>query len=144
MAKAGRKTLLTHELRTKIVTLVAGGAYAYVAAQAVGVHKATYFRWLEWGEAGREPYKGFRAAVMQAHAAFRAAKEVEVAKVDPKFWLTHVARDKPGEPGWSERTELTGPDGGPIQLDDPYELLIRRLERIERGRKAAAARGTRP
>jgi len=129
-ARGRRPKILDESLRTKIVTLVAAGAYAYVAAGAVGIARSTLYEWLARGEAGEEPYRSFRDAVAQAHASRRAALEVEVAKADPKFWLTHVARDKPGEPGWSDRTEITGTDGGPVQVEDPYDVLLRRLERL--------------
>lgn len=35
-------------------------------------------------------------------AMFRAATEIEVAKIDPKTWLKYMARSRPGLEGWSE------------------------------------------
>ena len=45
-----RPTKLTAELQQQIVDALAAGAYAETACEYVGIHVATYYRWLQQGE----------------------------------------------------------------------------------------------
>ena len=107
---AGRKSKLTPEIHKRITAYIRAGAYDWVAAQACGVGKTTFYRWLEIAEqTGRPPYREFRDDLLQARAEARVAAEVEVRKADPKFWLRcGPGKDRPGEPGWTEPHEITG------------------------------------
>jgi hypothetical protein len=44
--------------------------------------------------------------VREAKARARAAREIVVADKEPKFWLSHAARSRPGREGWSEPIEV--------------------------------------
>lgn len=73
MRRNGRPTKLTPELQRSIVELVELGNYAEVAAQACGVAKTTFYRWMQQGEdaqaAGkRSIHRDFREAVTRARA----------------------------------------------------------------------------
>jgi hypothetical protein len=52
-------------------------------------------------------------------AEARISAEITAKKIDPKWCLSRMHRDKPGAPGWTdtERFEHSGKDGGPIQVD---------------------------
>ncbi len=147
-AKRGRKTkALDPKVLEQIVAYVRAGAYEWVAAAAAGIHKATLYRWLQWGEERREPFRAFRDQMLRARAEARVAAEVAIHRDDKKFWLTHgPGKDRPGEPGWTEtvHAEHTGAGGGPIQVQSFREEFVRRIERLAARRddtRVAAAGG---
>jgi hypothetical protein len=43
---------------------------------------------------------------------------VVVKKIDPKWWLSRMYRDRPGEPGWTggEHIEVSGAYGGAVTV----------------------------
>ena len=99
---------LTPEIQNTIVNYVLSGATDHQAAQAVRISPRTFRDWMARGE-GRHPTRrktpqleGFAEAVNQADAQARVAKEIEVFRTDPKWWLAHRARSKPGREGWTE------------------------------------------
>ena len=70
-------------------------------------------------ERGSAPvYVKFVAAVRLAQAEARASAEVTVRKMDPKWWLSRMHRDRTGTPGWTDKQQLehTGEEGGPLVL----------------------------
>lgn len=85
----GRPTLLTRELQDGICELIRKGNRPAEAAGCFGVDQATYFRWMQRGKAGEEPWREFRESVTTAVAD---AKEGLVALIrsaaekDPKNW----------------------------------------------------------
>jgi hypothetical protein len=115
MRKPGRPSKLTAEIHEGIVAKVHAGAFPYVAAQAMGVSPRTFYRWMSDGEAGRRPFRQFWQDVRAAAAEARATAEEQVRRTDPFRWLRYgPGRERPGEPGWTESTQVSGPDGGPI------------------------------
>ncbi len=122
---AGRKTKLTRDLIDEIVQYIRGGAYAWIAAAAVGIHISTFHRWMKRGEeATRGIYREFFDAVYQARAQARVVAEIEVRRDSPEKWLRWgPGRERKGEPGWTERKEVVGEDGAPLNvtfvLNDP-------------------------
>ena len=115
---AGRRTKLSPEVHQQIVAIIRAGSYDWVAAEAAGIGKSTYYRWMERGEASAaEPYRSFWSAVRQARAQARVAAEIEVRRDNPFNWLRYgPGRDRAGEPGWTERHELAGTDGAPVRF----------------------------
>lgn len=65
---AGRKTLLTPDVRAQIISALASGAFKKHAANAAGVTERTLNNWLRRGEEGEEPYASFVAEVDTAIA----------------------------------------------------------------------------
>ena len=49
---AKNRATFAPELTTRIVDLVRAGNYIETAAKAAGIHKSTYYAWMERGEAG--------------------------------------------------------------------------------------------
>ena len=105
---AGRRSKLTPELLQQIAAYARAGAFAWKAAQAVGIGTSTYYRWMEQGEkASSGLYRDFYETVTQAHAQARIAAEMEVRRTDPFKWLRYgPGRDRPGEPGWTDAKEI--------------------------------------
>lgn len=63
---AGRNTLLTKALQKKIVKTLKAGATKADTCAYVGIGEATFYEWLERGEAGEAPFAEFAEAVTQA------------------------------------------------------------------------------
>jgi len=127
----GRTTKLTPETQATIVSYIRAGAYDWVAAQAAGIDPLTFRRWMARGQRPgpeNEPYRTFRTEVQHARAQARLAAEVEVRKTDAFKWLRYgPGRERPGEPGWTESTELTGPEAGPLRVRI-VEHIVERAE----------------
>jgi len=114
---AGRKTKLTSELQTTICGYIRAGAYDWVAAQACGIHPRTFWRWLRAGEKGNPLYMAFCQEVARARTQARVIAENKVFQENPFAWLRYgPGRERPGEPGWTESMEVSGPGGDAIPL----------------------------
>jgi len=121
---------LTLEIERTILAYVESGSFDYIAAEAAGIDERTFRDWIARGE-GRHPTRrktaqlaSFAASVREARARARASREIVVADRDPKFWLQHAARSKPGREGWSEPIEGSsdGVAGVPTFEPNPTEL----------------------
>lgn len=116
-------TRLTDDQKRQIIGLIEGGATDYVAAEVAGISART-FRELRQRAEGRHPtrrstpeLREFFAEVDEAIARARIKREIVVADTDPKYWLRHRARSKPGLEGWTEpvpeEAEAQDPIRGP-------------------------------
>ncbi len=122
--RRGRRTLLTVELQERICVFIRQGAYYYSAAAACGISRQTFFEWLARGEgrdqerAGNRRYAEFARAVRRAQGEARVLAEIQIKKIDPKWWLSRMHRDKPGEPAWSNpaKTEVPGDGDQPLSI----------------------------
>ena len=129
---------LTPEIERTIVSFIEAGAWDYVAAEAAGIDARTFRDWMARGE-GRHTTRSatpglvaFARAVREAKARARAAREIEVARHEPRFWLSHQARSKPGREGWTEPVpdEEAGAPGGvsyeptPEQAAETVRILL--------------------
>jgi hypothetical protein len=99
-----RRTRLTPELIDAIVVDVREGVFPYIAAQAHGVPKSTFFDWLRRGEIeGRQPFSELSARVRQVAASARVQAERTVYKDSPFAWLRYgPGRERLDAPGWTE------------------------------------------
>jgi hypothetical protein len=129
---------LTPDIQRQILAYIEAGSFDYVAAEAAGIDDRTFRDWMARGE-GRHPTRrrtpelaAFAHAVREAKARARASREIVVAERDPKFWLSHAARSKPGREGWSEPidappvAEVRGPGYDPTQaeLTETVRVLV--------------------
>ena len=113
----GRPTLLCPEIQEVVIDYINRGAFDWVAAQAAGIHPSTFYNWMRLGKSVRSQYHEFYLAVTKARAQARINAEIQVAQMDPFKWLRYgPGRERPGEPGWSDATEISGPGGGPIRI----------------------------
>ena len=126
---AGRRRKLTPELQRQILSFVRAGSYDWIAAEAAGISKSTFYRWMRQGEQARGGiYFDFHEEVRQAKAQSRVAAETEVRRDNPLAWLRYgPGRQRPGEPGWTESRELLGQDGGPVH----FTLELGRSQQLE-------------
>lgn len=114
----GRRTKLTPEVQEVIVRAIRKGAFDWVAAEAAGIGRRTFYRWLSSGEARSDSlYRQFWHDVRQARAEARQAAEARVFKDNAFNWLRYgPGRERPGAPGWTERMEHAGEGGGPVTI----------------------------
>ncbi len=129
---------LTPEIERTIVNFIEAGAWDYVAAEAAGIDARTFRDWIARGEARHRSRSAtprlvaFAREVREARARARAAREIEVARHEPKFWLSHQARSKPDREGWTEpvAAEEAGAPGGvsyeptPEQAAETVRILL--------------------
>jgi hypothetical protein len=105
---------LSPALGQQIVAGIRAGAYPHVAAEARGVSRQRFQRWLRLGRGrrAREPFASFAIEVRSAVAQARIRAEAHMLDNDPKAWLQHgPGRESPGNPGWS----------GPVKAIEPTE-----------------------
>lgn len=143
----GRKTKLTPEVQEKIVKAIEDGNFDFIAAEAAGISKRTFFRWLARGEAESErlgksgarprkserPFWHFWHAIKKAHATAESIRVRIINNASEKnwqaaaWWLERKHSDR-----WSrkEKRELSGPDGGPIRTEDAGLTDKERLSQI--------------
>lgn len=90
----------TSTLTAQIRKYIIAGGYPHIAAEANGVPKVVFERWLKEGrkEDASEEFKEFTNAITQAEAEARLVAETQAFKKDPLVWL----KAGPGKPGWSQ------------------------------------------
>src|SRR4051812_31329128 len=93
----------------------APAVFAHVAAEAAGVPRLLFARWLARGrkKPARRPYRVFWLNVVQAKAQARLSAELEARKKDAKFWLRYGPGKEPGDaPCWKPGGKVPPPPGG--------------------------------
>jgi hypothetical protein len=106
---AGRPTSLTPEVERQVVRAIRKGVYDWVAAQAAGISRRTFYEWMRRGKRGGKrdaQFAAFRAKVEQARAEARAGAEEWVRREMPLQWLRlGPGREREGAPGWTQAVE---------------------------------------
>jgi len=137
---------LSLELAEGIANLVRAGNVPVRAAGAKGVPRSTWYSWLARGrnaaarrEEGLEVAEREELFLHLVDAIERAESESQVILVNavmkalptsPNAALGVLERRWPREWSRTERHELSGPEGGPVQLEDFRVRLSERAERI--------------
>ena len=128
-----RPTKLTKEVQEKIVTAIGAGNYQDTAAAYAGISSTTFFRWMAEAQnpgAGKE-LREFRAAVEKARADAEARNVALIQNAaqngtwQAAAWF--LERSHPTKWGRINRTEISGPDGGPIETKVDIEALEEKL-----------------
>lgn len=154
----GRPTKLTSDLTEQVVSAIEEGNYVETAAQAVGIHPATYYNWMTWGAQGKEPYAAFFEAVTCARARAEMQLVREVRTGDDKgvsfgparaaaFMLERTRPDK-----FAQRVNLKVKDAVEEVLEcvrrvcseEDFARVLEELSRRDSGDEAegAASEGT--
>src|SRR5438105_1422557 len=86
---ARKRHLLTPAVEQAILAYVRAGGFPHVAAEAAGVPRAVFERWLARGQepGGPAKYRAFLEAVRQAQAQARLGAEVSARDDKPLDWL---------------------------------------------------------
>ena len=143
----GRPHKLTPPIYDLIVGMIRKGNYQSTAAGAAGIDRTTLNRWRKWGKDLEEEYAPEPPPNTHPHKIFydfgvaitRAQEESEADFV--AAWKDHVpddwraardllARRFPGR--WKEQThtQLTGPEGGPLEITDARDAIQSKLDRL--------------
>jgi len=121
-----RPSKLTPEVRDAVCRFLRAGNPFRVACEAAGVAAKTGMEWRARGEdrdpdrPGDEAFADFADATRraEAEALARCAAVVQKAVIDGSFqaasWF--LERRAPAEWGKVDRHQVTGPDGGPIEI----------------------------
>lgn len=150
----GRPSKLTPEVQAAIVKGVRAGNYPEIAAQSQGIHRATFFAWMERGRTGEAPYSDFRDAVTRAKAwaERKMVRVVRTAAVTDsraaEWYLERSASDR-----WGRRDKLTIESAVNAELDamlgkleaglspDEYERVLAVLSGRDAGAEALGVAG---
>jgi len=86
-----RPTKLTTEVEERILQAIRSSNYPQTAAAFAGVHRSSYFRWMERGDpsgtaAADRRYRAFRAGVEQAQAEAEVRDVTMIAKAGERDW----------------------------------------------------------
>lgn len=105
---------LTPEIQKTIVAFARAGGFPEVAAEAAGVSRRVFVRWLRRGEqpGARRRFRAFTAAVREAVAQARLKAEVAVHEGKPLDWLKHG----PGRGDWGAKGR---PPAAERVMEDP-------------------------
>ena len=119
MAKRGRKLKLTRELIQRAAELVREGNYQKHVAQALGIDKSTWFKWLQEGERGetrlkREFFDAIKKA--EAEAIIRNNARIQSAARGWQASAWWLERRYPEEWGRKDRMNIDTGDGIKIQI----------------------------
>lgn len=80
---AGRPTLLTPEMASRICEALKAGNYRTTACAAAGIHRHTLQNWERWGLEGKEPYAEFLAEMVKAEAEAEMVLLAELRAAQP-------------------------------------------------------------
>lgn len=154
------------EIQDTIVDYIRAGNYMETAAAAAGISKDTLYNWLRRGaryKAGEEDYNiekyqkyaEFKDKVEQAQAEAEIRDVMIISKAAQESWQAaawRLERKFPDKWGKKEKSnvELTGKDGGPVELEGGKEqAIIQQLvtdpdiaERVKESYRQAVNEGT--
>ena len=147
----GRKSLLeiTPEIQTLLVEQIEAGQPIRYACALAGIGETAFFSWLEKGrEDGCKPeYADFAKAITRArgrkvHRLLKSIEDaggIESAVTGQRDWKALAWLAERTEPEFfspKQKTEITGKDGGPVQVESVSDVLARaRAARAKRESK---------
>lgn len=138
--RMGRKPKYSdEELIERLVAALRAGNYVETACAYAGIGTSTYYRWLQEAEKDDAPdyLRDLRDAVESARAAaiVRNVKLIQDAAANGSWqaaawWLE---RSQPHMWGRNDklRTEISGPDGGPVTVMSAAEARRALLDMLE-------------
>lgn len=120
LPKTGRPPVFTMEIQDRIVKAILIGAYVETAAISAGITKETLYTWMKDGiKRPDSPYRGFSDAVNKAIADAELHDIATIEKASVRNWQAaawKLERRNWQRWGRKDKQELSGPNGGPIQL----------------------------
>jgi hypothetical protein len=140
MGKMGRQTKYNDERAAKILEALRLGVPQATAITYGGIAETTYYRWLQEGAADDAPehLKEFREAVKAARAEAEVRSVAIIQNASRKTWQAaawFLERSFPQHWARTDRHEVTGRDGGAIELNVDAEALESKLRQLIAKRK---------
>lgn len=115
----GRPTDCTPEVTRRICEALRAGCTRDAAAAAGLVSRTAMATWIRKGNDGVEPYAQFVQEVQRAEDEAEQLLLLTIQAQAPQDWKAAawiLERRRPHHWGRTQRHELTGADGGPVQL----------------------------
>jgi hypothetical protein len=115
----------TPEVQQQITAFIRAGGFPHVAAEAAGVPRRTFERWMRYGrQRHREPvYHAFAAAVRQASAQARLRAEIAVLDSKPLDWLRYgPGKETTENAGWTAAVRVAPRSGGTSKALESREV----------------------
>jgi hypothetical protein len=143
----GRPTVFTPENRKAIIDALEGGCYIEDAVAFAGISRATYYSWMDLGVAERDrlladntatpnpalaDYLDFSDTVERARAKAVVRNVGIIQKAALTTWQAAawwLERTRPKQFG-RQMLEVTGADGGSLQINVSTEDLERKVDKI--------------
>jgi hypothetical protein len=112
---------LTPELQSRVLSFLRAGGYPAIAAEAAGVPRRLFEKWLRRGghRKAQSPFRAFAEEVRQASAQARLRAEIAIFDKRPLDWLKcGPGKETSGRPGWSvapkAHTAVRSREGNPL------------------------------
>lgn len=122
MAGEGRPTDCTPKVRDRMVHALKMGQPVRAACRYAGVHYSTHYDWLKWADEEKPgPFVDYANAVREAAVEGEQLHlSVIVSAAKDGEWRASVEalRFMRPEEYARQRTEISGPDGGPVQVQN--------------------------
>lgn len=102
---------LTLALQKQIAAYIRAGGFAHVAAEAAGLPREVFARWLARGERADAParYRTFARVIREAEAQGRLQAELDVRSKKPLDWLkSGPGKTSADNPGWGSLGKAGG------------------------------------
>lgn len=147
------RTLLTPERHADLVRLLANGATIDDACASVGIHRSTFYAWVDRGEieaarvdtggepqVSEAPFLAFYDAQVKARADARVrAVSLIMRAAQEGHWQAaawYLERSRPLEWARTTRTEISGPQGAPVavqgvpiaELEESVQTILRQMK----------------
>ena len=126
-----RPTKLTPDVQEAIVDGINAGLTFRLSCARAGLDPATFYRWLEKGEAAKSGvFSEFCDTVSRAKAdsAMRLVSQITLqAPTDWRAAAFMLERRFPDDYG--KRSEITGKDGGPVKMEAKTQHIYQRPSR---------------
>jgi len=144
MGKTGRPTKLTEEVTTTITNAIAVGATFKHAAQAAGIDRLTFQRWMRLGKAAQSgEYRNFYNAVKKAETAgvLLLLQRIQYAAKDGQWQAAAWILERRHPADYGRRDRLAVEHSGEITLNAVVEartVVLRALADYPEARLAVA------
>jgi len=130
-SRDGRPSVLTPEIQKQIVGYIEAGCYVETAAQAAGIHKATFYQWLKKSHDDKKDniYSDFRDAIEKAMAVSELRDVENIQQAAASNWQAsawRLERKFPNRWGRKDRTETTV-TVKPYVIEDPSGKAVIKL-----------------
>jgi hypothetical protein len=130
---------LTPALEAQILAYIRGGGFPIVAAEAAGLPRRVFARWLRRGQRADAPpeYRRFARAVMEAQAQARLHAELTTMSDKPLDWLkAGPGKDSADNPGWANPGKPHAASAGGV---DREQILVEVFKLLGEGAEQLAA-----
>ena len=118
-----RPLALTPVTRDRILTYLRAGNYIETACKASGIHKDTYYGWMERARKGEEPFATFAAEVDEALAAAEMLDLATIHAASHNQWQAAAWKLERRHPSrWSRREHVN------VKVKEELSAALDKLE----------------